>query len=337
MLLGLDIGSTALRACSLSTDQGGRRLDIFDSEDLPVGAVTNGEIQDAAAVTDALRELFLRADASTPQVIAALPQHACFFREASLPMRRGVPDVRAARELVDTYTPTQFGAYHLGLAPVEGGEPDRMMLVAAPRRRIDQLAALVASAGGELVGVDAAPIVLHNVANHQGLLRGRTALVDIGLRESRVMLLEGVHIRASSVFGRGGHDLSDMLQSTLQLTPEEAELYKQGGEQAGVVPRDVHEQLDIACQALAQGITNTIRSAAKAAELGNIQHILLFGRSSELSLLQQALSAQSNADLVCPAPLSAVQADPYDFTPSYLDAVRAASGIAAGTVLPWIG
>lgn len=336
MLLGLDIGSTALRACSLSTDTGGRRVDIFDREDLPVGAVVHGEIRDSAVVTDALRELFLRADAQAPQVVVALPQSACFMREAVLPMHRGVRDLQAARDLIEMLTPPSFGEYNLALAPVEGGDASQVMLVAAPRRRIAQLQKIVADAGGELVGVDAAPIALRNVAQHLGVLSGRTAIVDIGYRESRVIVLDGAHIRASSLFGRGGHDLSETLQSTLDLSAEEAELYKHGGEQGSVVPRDVHDQLAIACQALAKGITNTIQSALKAAELGAIQQIVLFGRSSDLSLLRDAFSAQSKATIICPGPLSALQADPYDFTPSYLAAVRAASGIAAGTVLPWI-
>lgn len=337
MLLGLDIGSSALRACSLAIGEEGRRLEIFEAEDLPQGAVVNGIIRNAPAVIEALREILLRADAEGAELVMALPHSACYVQEMTLPYGAHGYDVDIAREMIAGSIPGSWGDFNLAISPIQPSQPERALLAAAPRAAVKALRHVAEQAGAKLVSIDAAPTVMINVAELCGELRGSVALVDIGLKETRIVFTENGGVYATSTIPKGGQDLTDALQTTLNLTPQEAEAYKLGGDSPdeGLVPRDVHEQLQHFCSALSQGIARALKEIPQRAHKRVPARVLTYGRTAQLSLFQQALSSASGTTVVVAEALRHVQTNPLDFSPAYLNAVRAASGIAAGAVLPF--
>lgn len=337
MLLGLDIGSTALRACAISPSTGKERLELFDTEDLPAGAVVNGVISDSAQVVEALREILLRSSIESPQLAMSLPHSATRMVTMQLAQRRGRYDLRAAHAAIDALIPSRWGDYHLSIAPFSEEDPDSVLVVAAPVAAVRVLQHIAEQAGAPLVGIDAAPAVCFNVLAHAQRHQGDVAIVDVGLQESRILLMSGGQLRTSAVFPRGGQDLTESLQTVLKLNAEEAELYKIGGDQPseGVVPRDVHDQLRVACQALAKGVSTTIQEAAQRIGIANLQSIQCLGRGADLPLFYDALKESSQTKVELLSPLHTLECNPFDYTDSYLDAVRGASGFAFGSVLPW--
>lgn len=337
MLLGLDIGSSALRACALVVGDEGRRLEVFETEDLPTGAVVNGVIRNSSVVIEALREVLLRADEEASEVVVSLPHSACFVMEAMLPVGPYGYDIPTAREMVAASVPGSWGEFNLSITPINPAQPERALCVAAPRAAVNALKHVVEQAGAKLLGIDAAPTVMMNVAELCGELRGTVALVDIGLKETRIVFTDNGSIYATSTIPKGGQDLTDALQNTLNLTPEEAEAYKLGGDSPdeGLVPRDVHEQLQHFCSALSQGIARALKEIPQRFNKRAPARVLTYGRTAQLSLFQQALSTVSGTTVGVAEALGHVQTNPLDFSPAYLHAVRAASGIAAGTVLPY--
>lgn len=337
MLLGLDIGSTALRACAINPSSGPSTLELFDTEDLPSGAVVNGVIAEPTQVIEALREILLRSAIESPRLAVSLPHSATCVHPTHLSFKRGRYDLRMAHEEIGPQLPSQWGAYHLSISPFDANDPEDVLLVAAPAAAVRSLQHIASAAGAELVGIDAAPAVGFNMLEHTGSLRGNVALVDVGLQESRILLIKDGRLRRTAVFPRGGQDLSESLQHALKLDPQEAELYKVGGESPGegIVPRDVHEQLRVACQALADGIHSTLQKAAKSAGISKLTAIHCIGRGADLSLFYDALEELSRATITRPAPLSTLTCNPFDYTTSYLEAVRGASSFAFGSVLPW--
>lgn len=337
MLLGLDIGSSSLRACSLVLGEEGRSLEVFETEDLPEGAVVNGVIRQSSVVIEALREVLLRADSERCDLAISLPHSASFVLETTLSFDGRRYDVDAAREFIAPHIPSAWGEFNLSIAPIQAQQPSRVILAAAPRAAIQSLRHIAEEAGANLIGIDAAPCVLMNTAELCGELRGSTALVDIGLRETRLIFTEQAGIYATSTIPKGGQDLTEALRTTLGLSAQEAEAYKLGGDtpDEGLVPRDVHEQLQNFCAALSQGIAKALKSVPQAAGKRMPARVVMFGRTAQLSLFQQALAGVSGMTIAVADPLGHVQTNPLDFSPAYLHAVRAASGIAAGTVLPF--
>lgn len=336
VLLGLDIGSTALRACALGVDDAQVCLTLFDVENLPQGAVVNGVIVQTAQVIDALRALLTRTIAEDIGVAVTLPHSATRVCVGTLTEDNGHYDIDAAMALIEPQIPDSWGEYHLSISPFHSEDPSRVLIVAAPKAAVLTMQHVVESAGATLVGIDAAPAVGYNLLAHQGLAHQATALVDIGLQESRVLLFHQGLLLSNGVFARGGQDLRESLQRTLNLHMDEAERYKIGGEADGVVPRDVHEQLRVSCETLAEGIWSTLQDLMQSAKLSSLDSIQCIGRGADLSVFYDALAARSGCTVGTPAPLRGLKANTFDYTESYLDAVRGASSFAFGTALPWI-
>ena len=82
--IGLDIGSTAVRAAELSA---GTQPTVVRAAQgpLPQGAVENGEVRDPLAVSDALRELWKRGGFSSGQVWLGVGNQRVVVREIALP------------------------------------------------------------------------------------------------------------------------------------------------------------------------------------------------------------------------------------------------------------
>lgn len=336
MLLGLDIGSTALRACALVAEDGQVRLSSFDVENLPHGAVVNGVIVQTAQVIDALRAMLSRSIAEEVGVAVTLPHSATRIQVATLDLQGGAYDLELAEALIDPQIPAGWGEIHLSVSPFSADDPGTVLIVAAPKAAVLTMRHVVESAGAVLVGIDAAPAVGFNLLTHQGRVNETTALVDVGFQESRIILFHGGKISGSAVYGRGGLDLRESLQRTLNLHVDEAERYKIGGEADGVVPRDVHEQLRVSCETLAEGIWTTLQGLMRTSEVSSLGSIQCIGRGADLSVFYAALSERSGVSVDTPAPLRTLAVNPFDYTESFLDAVRGASNFAFGTALPWI-
>lgn len=336
MLLGLDIGSTALRACAVNVEDGQAHLALFDAEDLPHGAVVNGVIVRTSEVIDALSAMLSRSAMDDVRIAVTLPHSATRIQVADLDVHDEGYDSAQARAIIAPQIPEEWGEVHVSASAFNDANPTHALIVAAPVAAVRSIQHVVESAGATLVGIDAAPAVGFNLMAHQGMDGTATALVDVGLQESRVLLFVDGKIHASGVFSRGGEDIRESLQRALNLHGDEAERYKIGGNTDGVVPRDVHEQLRVSCETLAQGVWTTLQDLTQSAGVQNLASIQCIGRGADLSVFYDALAAHSDTTVGTPAPLRGLTVNTFDYTDNYLDAVRGASSFAFGTVLPWI-
>jgi type IV pilus assembly protein PilM len=84
--IGLDIGSTAVRAVELAGGSGGKpSLLRIAQQPLPPGAVAGGEIREPSQVSDAIRELWHMGKFKGRQVILGVGNQRVVVREVALP------------------------------------------------------------------------------------------------------------------------------------------------------------------------------------------------------------------------------------------------------------
>ena len=84
--MGLDIGSSAVKAVELKTSGKSYRVTGFGTEPLPPDSIVDGAIIDAAAVSDAIRRLFDGRHIKTKDVAASLSGNAVIVKKISLPI-----------------------------------------------------------------------------------------------------------------------------------------------------------------------------------------------------------------------------------------------------------
>jgi type IV pilus assembly protein PilM len=85
-VVGLDIGSSAVKAVELRAVGKGFRVSAFASEPVPPDSIVDGAIIDGAAVSDAIRRLFENKAFKTKDVAASLSGSAVIVKKISLPV-----------------------------------------------------------------------------------------------------------------------------------------------------------------------------------------------------------------------------------------------------------
>jgi type IV pilus assembly protein PilM len=83
--VGLDIGTSGVRAAELRLGRGGATLERFGQVALPQGAVRDGEVVDVAVVADAIKQLWTQAKFSTRKVVVGVANQKVVVRQVDLP------------------------------------------------------------------------------------------------------------------------------------------------------------------------------------------------------------------------------------------------------------
>jgi len=86
-VIGLDIGSSAVKAVELKPAGKGFRVAAYGEEPVPADAIVDGAIIDAAAVAEAIRQVFERNKAfKGKDVCASLSGNAVIVKKITLPV-----------------------------------------------------------------------------------------------------------------------------------------------------------------------------------------------------------------------------------------------------------
>lgn len=239
-VIGLDVGSAAVRAAEVRFGRGAPSLVRFAQVALPPGAVTGGEVVDGAAVGAALRRLWKDGGFSGKRVVTGVAGQRVVARTTELPAMSD-DDLRSSlpfqvQELIPIPIDDAVIDHQIleRLVDDEGNERLRVLVVAAHRDMLRSLLAALESAGLEAERVDLIPLSLIRALHESGFAEldevgnGATseAIVDIGGGVTNVVVHEhGVpqFIRSLST---GGVELTEAVVTDLDVEFERAEALK---------------------------------------------------------------------------------------------------------------
>jgi len=170
--IGLDIGSSAVRAAEVAVSGDRRVIRRFAQVGLQAGAVVEGEVQDRAAVADALKRLWQHGGFSGKRVVVAVGSQRAMVRQVEMPPMPE-QELRSALqfkigELLPI--PVEQAVTDFALLPgSEGTEgPRKVLLVAAQREVVLSEVAAVEAAGLKVRAVDAGALALLRSVGPQG-------------------------------------------------------------------------------------------------------------------------------------------------------------------------
>lgn len=238
-LVGLDIGSTGVRAAEFVPGRRRSTLRRFASVPLEPGVVRAGTVVDTEALTTALKELWSAGKFGTKDISLAVANSGVMVRQMALDWMPAKDFRQALRFQVQDALPMPVDDanldYHLldEVEEDEGGESPRRMarilLVAAAREVVDPFVDAAGAAGLRTQSVDLLPFALVR-ARHSGGLdpEGETeAIVDIGADVVSVVVHAGGAPRYVRIIpGVGGDSVTQAVMHRYQWTWEDAERTK---------------------------------------------------------------------------------------------------------------
>ncbi len=230
--VGLDIGTSGVRAAEVVFGRGGPTLARLGQVALPPGAVRDGEVVDQQAVSAAVRRLWSTAKISSKDVVLGVANQSVIVRQVELPW---LPAAELAASLpyqVADVIAMPIDEAVLDFVPAgefetdDGGRIVRGLLIAASEQMIMRSIEAVTAAGLTVSSVDLTPFaVLRSLrtADPHGLHLDVEAVVDIGARITTIVVHQGGAPKFVRILRNGVHDLVDALVDHGGVAVAEAE------------------------------------------------------------------------------------------------------------------
>jgi type IV pilus assembly protein PilM len=340
-VVGLDIGSSAVKAVELKPAGKGFRVVALASEPVPPDSIVDGAIIDGAAVADAIRRLFENKAFKTKEVAASLSGNAVIVKKISLPVMTAAELSESIYWEAEQYIPFDIQDVNIdyqildpGTGPDSKGTMD-VLLVAAKKEKIADYTGVIAQAGRVPVVVDVDAFALQNAyeANYGLDPEAVTVLLNAGASAININILCG----DQSVFTRdisvGGNAYTEAVQKELNLPFESAEQLKKGESVEGHTFEEAQPILQAMTESVLLEIQKTFDFFKASATSDRIDRVLLSGGASRVDGFQKALEDRFATVIEPFNPFQKVAFDPGKLGIANPDAVLPATAVAVGLAL----
>ncbi|GAA4380350.1 type IV pilus assembly protein PilM [Nocardioides caricicola] len=237
-LVGLDIGSSGVRAAEFAPGRRRPTLRRYAEVPLAPGVVRTGGVVDGAALTEALKALWSRGRFRTKTVTLGIANAGVLVRQLDLDWMPSADFRKALRYQVQDVLPISVDEANLDYhqleeleLPGENGTTrrvSRILLVAASRDMVDGFVDATRRAGLRARGVDLLPFALVRArAPLAGASAESEAIVDVGADVvSLVVHVGGTPRYVRMIPGVGGDAITTAVQERYEWSWEDAERTK---------------------------------------------------------------------------------------------------------------
>src|SRR5881296_4360500 len=167
-VVGLDIGSSAVKAVELKPSGKGYKVTAVGIEPVPPDSIVDGAIIDGTAVADAIRRLFENKAFKTKEVAASLSGNAVIVKKISLPVMTEAELAESIYWEAEQYIPFDIQDVNLDYQILDAGTGEEgkgtmdVLLVAAKKEKIADYTGVISQAGRVPVVVDVDAFAMQN-------------------------------------------------------------------------------------------------------------------------------------------------------------------------------
>ncbi len=340
LTVGLDIGTSAVRAAELDTGKSRPVLLTYGQVGLPPGSLFEGEIRDSSAVTEAITKLWKNGQFSSSSVIVGIAGLRAITREIDLPF---VADnevdsaVRFQSEEVIPFPPDQTILSSQVLADYTSPEGDKMrrvLVAAAHADMVNGVIGAVERAGLTVDGVDLiSSALVRAIGGHDGSDQPE-AIVSIGAGLTVVVVHQSGRPQFVRTIGSGGNATTDAVAAALDLPIADAEAVKRRIGEHVAQMQDAGRAAKPSMVELVGEIRNSIQYFASLPGRLPVSHVLTTGAGSDLDGLVPLLEAQIQIPVRTVSPLGRLDISRLDLTEAQANEVGPVLAAPIGLALP---
>ncbi|MGO8817760.1 MAG: type IV pilus assembly protein PilM [Terriglobia bacterium] len=337
-LVGLDIGSSAVKAVELSKKGDSYELLNLGIEPLGQDTVVDGAIMDALSVSSAIEKIFTDNHIKTRNVATSVSGHSVIVKRVTVGITDETELYNAIPYEAQQHIPFDMADVNLSyqsLGPAAAGNGTDVMLVAVKREKILNHTNVLSQAGKIPTVVDYDGFAVYNAfeANYRVPPDELAALLNIGASIMNIVIGRGGNPLFTRDVSVGGNQYTDTLQKELDLSFEDAEKLKQGLEIPNVTPDQKLPHLHSVSEILMLEIQKTIDFFRQTASNENIQHLYVSGGTAHIEGLLDQLKAEFNLPVEAINPFQRVVVDGKKFDVGYVDQIAPRMSVAVGLAL----
>jgi type IV pilus assembly protein PilM len=344
-LVGLDIGSSAIKLVQLKESKGRYSLQKFGVKQLDPEVIVDGTVMDEGRVVSAIRELFDETGVKNKQVAISISGHAVIVKKISLPP---MPDEELPGQVklaAEQYIPFDINEVNIDfhvLPPDSSADQQNDMsviLVAAKKDKINELTELVKAAGlaPMVMDVDAFAIEnMHAICYPMGQDEV-TALVNIGASVMNVNIVRG----GASLFTRdiplGGNRYTEAIQREMGMSYDEAEESKKQSRGNDAGAGSLSQVVDGVNAEVAAEVARTVDYFRTSTTNVELERVLVCGGVARAKGLIQHLGERMQIPVEVADPFGEIDVTRSDVDPDILADLGPSAAVGVGLALRAVG
>jgi type IV pilus assembly protein PilM len=338
-LVGLDIGSSSVKAVELNRKGSSLLLVNLGFENLQSDTIVDGQIMELNNVSNVISNIFSEHQIKTTRVAAGVSGHSVIVKNIVLPQMSEEELQESFSWHAEEHIPFDIADVNLDYQLTNNSSESLHVLMAACKSdKIANVKQAIQLAGKQPVVIDVDAFALQNCyeVNYQPKPGQIVALLNIGAATMNINILNGTR----SVFARdasvGGSQYTSLLQKELGLSFEQAEAVKRGLPLPdGIESRPIQPIIETVSDILALEVRKTMDFYRATADEGEsqIQKILLAGGGSKLPGLAEYLGRRFEITVEVFDPFRGIEVDANKFDPDYMREIIPEMAVAVGLAL----
>lgn len=340
--LGLDIGSSSIKLCLLKGTKRGIQLQNFDYAQLPPETIVDGSLLNSSVVADAINELLARNKIKIKETALSVSGNTVIIRKITLPLMTQEELEESIQWEAEQYIPFDIKEVYIGfevLAPrTEQGQMD-VVLVAARREMIDDYTNVCIDVGLKPFVMDVDAFAMQNAyeANYGFHENETVVLLDVGNNVVTMNVVTDGLTMFTRDLSLGGSDITEEIQKQLNITYQEAELYKMGGSPGArtdeVLPQEVEKIIGEKAEDIANEIQRSLDFYSATAADNRIDKIIVSGGTAAIPSLVRTIERISGVQAELMNPFRRIAYDERQFTSARIQKLAPIATIAMGLAL----
>ena len=286
-IVGLDIGSSCIKAIELKRSKGEIVVSHLGVEPLASDIVVDSMIVDSGSVSSAISKIFGEHGIKTKSVATSVSGHSVIVKKISVqPMSEGELAESITTEAAQ-HIPFDIADVNVDfdiLNPDDTGPQMDVLLVAVKKDKILNYTNVLSLAGKSPAVVDIDAFALQNCYeyNYQPHHDSTVALLNLGASVMNINIVKGSTPLFTRDVSVGGNQYTDALQKELDLSFEDAERLKKGEALPSVTDDQKQQILRSVSDILTLEIQKTFDFFRATASGENIQRIVVAGGTARV-------------------------------------------------------
>jgi type IV pilus assembly protein PilM len=343
--VGLDIGSSSVKLVHLKERKGGFALQAFGSAPLPPEAIVDGALMNSAAIVQAVQELVAAQKVKGKDVAIGVRGHSVIIKKISLPRMTQEELDESIQWEAEQYIPFDVKDVNIDtqILTREGDAAGQMdvLLVAAKKDMISDYTSVCNEAGLTATVVDVDAFAVQNAfeTNYEQPAGQPVVLINVGAAVSNINIVLDGNATFTRDITLGGNAFTEEIQKQLNISYEEAEALKVGGqgETDAVVPQEVERVIQGVADQMAGEIQRSLDFYAATAADSRIAKVYLSGGTARIPALFKVIEQRAGVPVEIMNPLKNIEVDDKRFDPASLMAAAPAAAVAVGLALRRLG
>ncbi|UCD86844.1 MAG: type IV pilus assembly protein PilM [Desulfobacterales bacterium] len=334
-LIGVDIGSRAIKLSEVQQTKKGRILEKFGMANLPQNAIVEGRIKEPAAVADIIKGLISDLKVSEQNVATSVAGYSVIIKRITVGKMTDEELHENIQYEAEQYIPFDLDDVNIDFHIIGESElnPNQMnvMLVAAKTEIINEYVSLLDMASLNPCVIDIDVFALERVFEENYLNEeGTVGLIDIGANKMNINIVKGYMSAFTRDVNIGGEQITREIASRFDCSFEEAEAVKLGQDKDKVPEEDIREIVYSIISSWGAEIRRAIDFYYSTGSDEDIGRIMLSGGAAQTEGFSELLSAETSIDVQMCNPFMNVKVNEKNNDVDYLQRIAPQAAICMG-------